>query len=105
MVNGIDELAVTNLDGLDTVETIKVCTHYKCGGKKFDTMPNDLETLAACEPVYQEFPGWVAPTHEVKEWKKLPAKARAYLKAICELTEARLTIASVGPAREQTMFL
>ena len=34
MVNGIDELAVTNIDGLDTVETIKVCIGYRDGGKQ-----------------------------------------------------------------------
>ncbi len=105
MVNGIDELAVTNLDGLDTLETIKVCIGYKVGSTRYDYVPNDVEVLARCEPIYAEFPGWKTPTHEVREWKKLPQKARAYLKAIAELTGAKLTIASVGPAREQTIFL
>jgi len=105
MVNGIDELAVTNLDGLDTLETIKVCVGYKVGKQRYDYIPNDIEVLAKAEPVYVEFPGWRTPTDEVRDWKKLPAKARTYLKAIAELTGARLTIASVGPAREQTIFL
>jgi adenylosuccinate synthase len=105
MVNGIDELAVTNTDGLDSLETIKVCVGYRCGSTRFDHVPNDIETFSKCEPRYVEFPGWRTPTHEVREWKKLPAKARTYLKAIAELTGARLTIASVGPAREQTIFL
>jgi adenylosuccinate synthase len=105
MVNGIDELAVTNIDGLDTVETIKVCIGYRCGKEKFDYIPNNIEVLSRCEPVYAEFPGWRTPTHEIRDWKKMPAKAKAYLKAITELTGAKLTIASTGPAREQTMFL
>jgi adenylosuccinate synthase len=105
MVNGIDELAVTNLDGLDTLETIKVCVGYRCGSTKFDHIPNDIETFSKCEPRYIAFPGWHTPTHEISEWKKLPAKARTYLKAIAELTGGRLKIASVGPAREQTIFL
>jgi adenylosuccinate synthase len=105
MVNGIDELAVTNLDGLDTVETIKVCIAYRIGKKRYDYVPNDAEMLAACEPVYAEFEGWRTPTDKAKTWKQLPAKARAYLKAIAELTDAKLTIASVGPGREQTIFL
>ena len=105
MVNGIDELAVTNLDGLDTLETIKVCIGYKIGKTRYDYVPNDIETLSKCEPIYAEFPGWNEPTHEVRAWKKLPARARSYLKAIAELTGAKLTIASVGPAREQTIFL
>ncbi len=105
MVNGIDDLAVTNIDGLDTVETIKVCIGYRDGKKKYDHVPNDIEVLARCEPVYAEFPGWRTPTHNARSWKDLPAKTRSYLKAIAELTDAKLFIASVGPAREQTIFV
>jgi adenylosuccinate synthase len=105
MVNGIDELAVTNLDGLDTLETIKVCIGYKVGSKSYDYIPNDIEVLSRCTPVYAEFEGWKTPTDKARTWKKLPVKARTYLKAIAELTGAKLTIASVGPAREQTIFL
>src|SRR6185295_11023920 len=72
MVNGIDELAVTNLDGLDTVETIKVCIAYRSGKKRFDYVPNDTEELARCEPIYAEFEGWCTPTHKAKTWKQLP---------------------------------
>src|SRR5213083_1952041 len=55
MVNGIDDLAVTNLDGLDTVETIKVCIGYKIGNKRYDYVPNDVQLFSECEPVYGEF--------------------------------------------------
>jgi adenylosuccinate synthase len=68
-------------------------------------VPNDVETLSRCEPVYAEFPGWRTPTHEVKSFKRLPPKCRAYLKAISELTGAKLFIASVGPGRDQTIFV
>jgi adenylosuccinate synthase len=105
MVNGIDELAITNIDGLDTVETIKVCTGYRCGAKTYEFVPNDIETFSKCEPQYATFPGWRIPTHNVKSWKELPTKARTYLKAISDLTGAKLTIASIGPAREQTLFV
>jgi adenylosuccinate synthase len=105
MVNGIDELAVTNLDGLDSLETIKVCIGYRIGSKRYDYVPNDIDVFADCKPIYAEFPGWRTPTHKVRQWKKLPAKARSYLKAIAELSGARLIIASVGPSRDQTIFL
>ncbi|HEU5125800.1 MAG TPA: adenylosuccinate synthase [Verrucomicrobiae bacterium] len=105
MVNGIDDLAITNIDGLDTVETIKVCIAYRDGKKRYDYMPNDVEVLARCEPVYAEFPGWQSPTEKAKSFKDLPPKCRAYLKAISELTGAKLFIASVGPGRDQTIFV
>jgi adenylosuccinate synthase len=105
MVNGIDELAITNIDGLDSLETIKVCIGYRDGKKKYDYVPNDVEVLAHCEPVYAEFPGWHTPTHNARKYKDLPAKTRSYLKAISELTGAKLFIASVGPGRDQTIFV
>ncbi|HUA39841.1 MAG TPA: adenylosuccinate synthase [Candidatus Sulfopaludibacter sp.] len=105
MVNGIDDLAVTNLDGLDSVETIKVCVAYRHGKARCDFVPNDAQTLAECVPVYVEFDGWRTPTDQARSWKQLPPKARAYLKAIAGLSGAKLFIASVGPAREQTIFV
>ncbi len=105
MVNGIDEIAITNTDGLDTLTDIKVVIGYKLDGQRLNHLPNDLEDLGRVEPIYAEFPGWNTPTHEITSWKKLPLKCRNYLKAISELTGAKLSIASVGPGREQTMFL
>ncbi len=105
MVNGIDELAITNIDGLDSLETIKVCVGYRVGTTRYDYIPDDIEALSKCQPVYVEFPGWRTPTDRARRWKELPVKARDYLKAIAELTGARLAIASVGPAREQTIFV
>jgi adenylosuccinate synthase len=105
MVNGIDDLAITNLDGLDTVETIKVCVAYRHGRKQYDFVPSDAQVLAECEPVYVEFEGWRTPTDKARKFADLPPKARAYVKAIAELTNAKLFIASIGPAREQTIFV
>ena len=105
MVNGIDEIAVTNLDGLDTVENIKVCVAYRCGKTQYDYMPTDAEILAKCEPIYVEFEGWLTPTDKCKKFSQLPKKAREYVLAIAELSNAKLFIASVGPGREQTIFV
>lgn len=105
MVNGFDEIAVTNLDGLDTCETIRVCTGYKVGRKTYEHLPNNSDDLANCKPIYRDFPGWCRSTEDVREWKKLPVKARNYLKAITDLTGGRLKIVSVGPKREQTFML
>jgi adenylosuccinate synthase len=105
MVNGLDELAVTNLDGLDTIETIKVGIAYRKGKRRFDYVPNDVAVLSECEPVYAEFRGWRTPTHKARRWQDLPTEARAYLRALAELTGVKLAIVSVGPGREQTIFV
>ena len=105
IVNGIDEIAVTNLDGLDTLPVVKICTGYRLGSKKIDRVPNAMGKLAECKPIYQEFPGWECSTEKCRKWSDLPLKARKYLKAIAELSGAKLKIVSVGPARSQTIEL
>jgi len=103
MVNGIDELAITNIDGLDTVATLKVCVGYKVDGAVLRHIPADVESMVRCEPVYETFPGWLTPTDKTARWEELPDNCRHYLLSISQMTGARLIIASVGPAREQTI--
>jgi len=105
MVNGIDELAITNIDGLDTLDVIRVCVGYRHGKQRVDYVPNDIDVLASCEPVYVDFPGWKVSTTGARRWSSLPPKCRKYLRAIAELTGAKLRIASVGPDRKQTIFV
>jgi adenylosuccinate synthase len=96
---------VTNVDGLDTMETIQVCVAYKLGKKQLDYPPTDLDALAQCKPIYQTFPGWKKDTTAAKKWSDLPPKCRTYLQAIAKLSGAKLGIVSVGPGREQTIVL
>lgn len=105
MVNGIDEIAITNLDGLDTVETIKVCVGYKLDGKNVEVPPSDYQRLTACEPVYIELPGWKTPTDACKTFAELPKAAQDYALKIAELTGGKLVIVSVGAHRDQTIVL
>ncbi|MEI6416786.1 MAG: adenylosuccinate synthase [Verrucomicrobiota bacterium] len=107
MVNGVDHLAITNVDGLDNVKEISICTGYRIDGrgKVLTIPPTDAEELARCKPVYNKMPGWMTATHECKKYKDLPLKARQYLETIAKLTGAKLWIVSVGPGREQTMWL
>jgi adenylosuccinate synthase len=105
MINGIDELAVTNLDGLDDVDPIRVCVAYRLNGKRLDVPPCDAAQLENCEPVYRDFPGWKKPTQSAKKLSDLPSAARRYVAAISELTGAPLRIVSVGPTRNETIVL
>jgi adenylosuccinate synthase len=105
MINGIDELAITNLDGLDHVDPIRVCVGYRLNGKPLDVPPCDASQLANCEPVYEEMRGWNAPTNSARKFSQLPSAARKYVKYISELTGAKLSMVSVGPARGETIIL
>ncbi len=105
MINGIDELAVTNLDGLDGVDPIRVCVGYRLNGKRLEVPPSDAAQLENCEPIYREFRGWNKPTQPARKFSELPANARRYVRAIAELTGAPLRIVSVGPTRNETIVL
>jgi len=105
MINGIDELAVTNLDGLDGIDPIRVCVGYRLNGKRLEVPPCDATQLENCEPIYRNFPGWKKPTQGAKRIADLPPTARSYIKAIAELTGAPLRIVSVGPTRNDTIIL
>ncbi len=105
MVNGLDELAITNLDGLDTLPKIPVAVAYKLGRKTLSIPPSDHRQLARCAPIYEELEGWQQPIHEAKIWSALPKKAQAYIRRLADLTGAKLRIVSVGPGREQTIVL
>jgi len=105
MVNGIDEIAITNLDGLDTVETIKICVDYQLDGQTVEVPPSDYQRLAACKPVYIEMPGWQTPTDKCTTFAELPKAAQDYALKIAELTGGKLLIVSIGARRDQTIVL
>ena len=102
LVNGIDDLAITNLDGLDSMKQLQVCIAYECRGKRLQFPPNDAEELLHCRPIYRKFAGWQQPTSAVRSFKKLPRNAQIYLRALADLTGARLRIVSVGAQRDET---
>ena len=103
MVNGADELAITNLDGLDGLEDIQICTAYKLRGKTIHYPPSTAADLAACEPVYETHKGWKQDLSGITKFADLPDLAKAYLKRLEELVGARVSLLGVGPAREQTL--
>jgi adenylosuccinate synthase len=105
IVNGIDEMAVTNLDGLDQLETIRICVAYERDGKKVDSPPTCVRKFKRCAPVYVEAPGWKEPTTNARSYNDLPKKARLYLEKICELAGTKLSLVGVGQKREQTIVV
>jgi len=104
MINGIDELAITNLDGLDDVDPIRICVGYRLNGKRLEVPPCDVVQLDNCEPIYEEMRGWKQSTTSAKKLSQLPLSARNYVKRLGQLTGAKISIVSVGPTRAQTIF-
>ena len=105
MLNSLDYLAITRLDILDDLDTIKICTGYTYQGKLLKEYPASLEVLEHVEPVYEEMPGWKCHISDMKTYEELPEKARNYVERISELVGVPLGIVSVGPNRNQTIVL
>jgi adenylosuccinate synthase len=104
-INSLTGLAITKLDVLSGLETLRICTAYQHGQDKLPEFPAALEVLDQCEPIYEDLPGWTEDITGAQTLDDLPTNARAYLKRIEELTETPIQIISVGPGREATMVL
>ncbi|HLY29647.1 MAG TPA: adenylosuccinate synthetase, partial [Ktedonobacterales bacterium] len=104
-LNGLDSMAIMKLDVLDTFSTIKICTAYRLDDRMLMAPPATPDELARCEPVYEEWPGWVTSTASATSWDELPERARRYLRRLEELLEIPLTLVSVGAGRGQTISL
>ncbi|MDO3378682.1 adenylosuccinate synthase [Geoalkalibacter halelectricus] len=102
-LNGMTGLAITKMDVLNDLETIKVCTAYTCQGELLTDYPHDLEVLSRCQPVYEEVEGWCQDISGLTRLEEFPAQARSYLQKIEELCGCPVVLVSVGPRRDQTI--
>ncbi len=102
-VNGIDELAMTNLDGLDGLDEIPICTHYELDGGKLDLPPASAVDLQRVKPVYKILPGWKTSIEEARQISDLPEKARDYLDYVTRVSGLPIASVGVGPDRTQPL--
>ncbi|MCH3967459.1 MAG: adenylosuccinate synthase [Atopobiaceae bacterium] len=102
-VNGLTDLAVTKLDVLGCLDTIKVCTAYECDGVRYTTVPEHQSVFYHAKPVYVEMPGWKCDISDCRNYYDLPREAKDYLDLIEQLSDVRVSIVAVGPDREQTI--
>ena len=103
-VNGFTGLVLTRLDILDGFSSVKICVGYRLDGRDLDRFPSNTSRLAQCEPVYEELPGWDAPTAGATSMEQLPGAAVAYMKRIEELVGCRVQIVSTGASRDETIL-
>lgn len=104
-LNGIGSIALTKLDVLDSFDPVRICTGYRSKGELLAYPMSNISHLKHCEPVYEEMPGWRASTAQVRRPQDLPAAARRYIERLSELCGAPVDIVSVGPARDQTIWM
>jgi adenylosuccinate synthase len=104
-INGVSGLCVTKLDVMDGMDVVRLCVGYRIDGETSDILPVGAETLAKCEPIYEDMPGWNESTVGVKSYDALPDNARKYLKRMEAVCGVPIDMISTGPDREETIVL
>jgi adenylosuccinate synthase len=105
LINGISGLCITKLDVLDGLAEVKMAVGYKLGDQTLDILPLDADEIAACEPIYETYPGWKGSTAGVTRWDDLPAEAQRYLERVQAFIGAPIDMVSTGPDRDHTILL
>jgi adenylosuccinate synthase len=103
-INGLDALALTKLDVLDGLDSIQICTGYRCGTRVLTEFPSDIGQLAGCEPVYESMPGWSSPTKGIRRFDELPDRARRYIARLEEVSGVPAALISTGSERNDTIL-
>jgi adenylosuccinate synthase len=104
-INGMDCIALTKLDVLDTLAEIKVCVAYEIDGDRCEHFPTNARHFARCRPIYKTLPGWQVSTTNCRTLEDLPKQALDYLKFLAELMEVPIAIVSLGASRDQTIIV
>ena len=104
-IGGIDGIALTKLDVLDSIDELRVCTGYRVGKDIIDEFPADISKQASIEPLYEIFEGWDISTKGARSWADLPATAVKYIRRIEELIGVPVAMLSTSPEREDTILV
>jgi adenylosuccinate synthase len=103
-LNGITRFALTKIDVLNTLDEIKICTHYELSGKKIDQFPSNHELFEKAKPVYDTLEGWKTGISGCTKYSDLPSKAIAYIERLRKhCYSVPILIVSTGPDRSQTI--
>jgi adenylosuccinate synthase len=104
-ISGIDGIALTKLDVLDGLKSIKIAVGYRLGGTTIDYLPASQGEQARVVPVYEEMEGWEESTAGARSWAALPAQAVKYVRHIEELVQAPVALLSTSPERDDTILV
>jgi adenylosuccinate synthase len=102
---GIDGIALTKLDVLDGLESIKIAVAYRLDGRRIDYFPASERDQARVEPIYETMEGWQESTRGARTWNDLPAQAVKYVRHVEELIGAPVALLSTSPERDDTILV
>ncbi len=102
-LNDPTDIAITKLDVLSGLATIKICVGYEHRGNPIQYPPQEENGLADVTPIFETCPGWKEDITGCTSFDQLPQAAKDYIKTLEKLLERPITLISVGPDRDQTL--
>ena len=105
LLSGLNAIALTKIDVLSGLSTLRVCTGYTYRGREYDEVPASAHTLEQVTPIYEELPGWTEPLTDIRSLDALPRNARLYVERLEELVNVPVKMISVGAGREETILI
>jgi adenylosuccinate synthase len=104
-VSGVTGMALTKIDVLDGLDTVRICKGYEIDGRGYDYLPPHTLDQARVQPIYEEMDGWRGTTAGARSWADLPAQAVKYVRRIEELTRCPVALVSTSPERDDTILV
>lgn len=104
-LSGFTALALTKLDVLRDLSTIKVCVSYKNKTRHYGEIPASTYEYEKCKPVYKIFKGWKKDISNIRRFADLPKETKAYITFIEKELHVPITILSVGAERKDTIHI
>ena len=104
-ISGVTGIALTKIDVLDGMETVKICTGYRLNNNVIDYFPSHAADQASVEPFYEEMDGWSESTAGARSFADLPANAIKYIQRVQELIECPVALVSTSPERDDTILM
>ncbi len=105
LLSGLNAIALTKIDVLSGLSTLRVCTGYTYRGREYDEVPASAHTLEQVTPIYEELPGWTEPLTDIRSLDALPRNARLYVERLEQLVNVPVKMISVGAGREETILI
>ena len=102
--NGLTGIALTKMDVLSDLDTIKVCTAYRYKNEFLEEFPQDYDVLRECTPVYEEVAGWQKDICDLENYAELPQQVQDYVDKIEAWVDCPVVLVSIGPRRDQTLI-
>lgn len=105
IINGLTDIVITKVDVLSGIKEIPVCVAYEIDGKRYDYIPASVDKVALAKPIYEVLPGWDEDITGIREFDQLPINCQNYIRKIEEITRTQVSMVSVGPDRENNIYL